>query len=74
MSLVKQILAKNGSSFPEHVIRSAAGKRVIAQEFWNSGLMKFMPQHFKDYHMEWRQGPRQHIHSTPNTARSVEYP
>ena len=63
-------LARNGvGKFPEEVIRSSAGKRVIAKEFWNSGLMRFMPQHFKDYHMQWRRGPRQHIHSVPNTAR-----
>ena len=69
MSITKQILAQNASPFPDAVIRSAAGKRVIAQHFWNSGLMKFMPQHFKDYHQKWMAGPRQHIHSIPNTAR-----
>ena len=69
MSITKQILAQNASPFPDAVIRSAAGKRVIAQHFWNSGLMKFMPQHFKDYHQKWMAGPTQHIHSIPNTAR-----
>ena len=69
MSLVKQILAQNRNAFPQEVIRSAAGKRVIAQHFWKTGLMQYMPEHYKEYYTQWSKGPNQHIHSVPNTAR-----
>jgi len=48
---------------------SGAGKRVMYQDFWNHGLKKNMPQHFKDYYCLWREGPKEHIHSRPPQAR-----
>ena len=33
--------------YPMQVLTTGAGKRVIYQDFWNHGLKKNMPQHFK---------------------------
>jgi len=58
-----------GMRYPIEVLVSGAGKRVIHKDFWNYGLKKNMPQHYKDYHNLWRQGPQEHIHSRPKQAR-----
>jgi len=55
--------------YPIQVLTSGAGKRVMYQDFWNYGLKKNMPQHFKDYYSLWREGPKEHIHSRPPKAR-----
>jgi len=58
-----------GNRYPMEVLVSGAGRRVIYKDFWNHGLKKNMPQHFKDYHNLWRAGPQEHIHSKPTQAR-----
>jgi len=55
--------------YPIQVLVSGAGRRVIYNDFWNHGLKKNMPQHFKDYINLWRQGPQEHIHSVPKQGR-----
>jgi len=54
--------------YPDQVLNSSAGKRVLAIDFWNHGRLRNMPQHFKDYYNQWRIGPTEHIHSVPNKA------
>jgi len=61
-------MAQMASRYPIEVMASGAGKRVIYKDFWNYGLKKNMPQHFKDYQSLWRQGPQEHIHSKPKQA------
>jgi len=62
-------LAQMGMRYPIEVLASGAGKRLIYKDFWNIGLKKNMPQHYKDYHNLWRTGPQEHIHSRPTQAR-----
>merc|ERR1719429_971143 len=31
-----------------------------------------MPHHYKEYYMQWQQGPKLHIHSKPNLANVEE--
>ena len=40
-------LAQMGMRYPIEVLVSGAGKRVIHKDFWNYGLKKNMPQHYK---------------------------
>ena len=40
-------LAQMGMRYPMEVLVSGAGRRVIYKDFWNHGLKKNMPQHFK---------------------------
>jgi len=61
-------LATMAQRYSEQVLSSSIGKRVVHLDFWNHGLKKNMPQHYKDYYAVWRQGPQQHVHSVPNTA------
>ena len=36
-----------GMRYPIEVLVSGAGRRVMYKDFWNYGLKKKMPQHFK---------------------------
>lgn len=56
-------------AFPELVYRTSAGKRLLKQEFWNSGDLKNIPQHYKSFYQTWEIGPQTHIHSRPNPAK-----
>lgn len=56
-------------SFPSIVYKSHAGKRLIQKEFWNSGDLKNIPQHYKNFYKTWMIGPQAHIHSHPNPAK-----
>lgn len=51
------------------VYRSKAGTRLIINDFWNKGLKKDFPQHYKDFYRTWSRGPQTHIHSKPNLAK-----
>ena len=72
MSLAKQVgatLTRSGlKKYPEEVLRSSGGKRVIAEDFWNQPLLTNIPQHYRDFYQTWKIGPQKHIHSVPNTA------
>ena len=68
LSIAQQIIRSGQRRYPNEVLRSSGGKRVIAQDFWNHGHLKNIPQHYRDYHETWRQGPTEHIHSIPNKA------
>ena len=68
LSIAQQIIKSGMRSYPNEVLRSKGGRRVIAQDFWNQGRLRGIPQHYRDYYSQWKLGPTQHIHSQPNTA------
>lgn len=67
MSYAK-LVRKNGPDLQFPVMVMGAGKKLMYTEFWNRGLKRNMPSHFKEYHNLWRQGPQLHIHSRPKQA------
>ena len=68
LSIGKQMALSGMRRYPDEVLRSSGGKRVIAQDFWNHGRLRNIPQHYRDYYQTWRLGPTEHIHSVPNKA------
>ena len=68
LSFAQQIIKSGMRSYPIEVLTSRGGRRVIADDFWNHGRLRGIPQHFRDYYTQWKMGPTEHIHSVPNTA------
>ena len=72
MTVARQVgatLTRSGMrKYPDEVLRSSGGKRVIAEDFWNQPLLSSIPQHYRDFYQTWKIGPQQHIHSVPRTA------
>jgi len=62
-------VAQKMQRYPIQVLVSGAGRRVMYQDYWNYGLKKNMPTHFKEYYKLWMEGPKEHIHSKPPQAR-----
>lgn len=54
--------------FVKHVYYQPAGKRLLKGEYWNTGILKNMPKHYKNFYKTWSKGPQTHIHSHPNPA------
>ena len=72
MSHARQVgatLTRSGMrKYPEEILRSSGGKRVIADDFWNQPLLSNIPQHYRDFYQTWKIGPQSHIHSVPKAA------
>ena len=68
MSTAKQLMAAGTRRYPREILYNKAGKRVIAEDFWNQPVLRNIPLHFRDYYQTWKRGPTEHIHSVPNTA------
>ena len=47
MSTLPEHLKAMGQRYPVPVLATGAGSRLIAADYWNHGLRKNMPHHFK---------------------------
>jgi len=54
---------------PMIVYTTGAGKRLLAKEFWQQGIRRNIPQHYKEFYEKWRIGPQIHIHSKPTQTK-----
>lgn len=54
---------------PTRIYGSPASNRLLQKESWTEGVKGRMPKHYKEFYLQWRKGPQEHIHSRPNLKR-----